>query len=173
MPPEVIFLNGPSSSGKTSLARALQSRAGIPLLHASLDTFTDMYRWEAISDPEERKACHANGVSNFHAVLRLLAAGPHAIVIDHVLERPAWREAAQAALSGRHVHFVAVRCPLDVLIAREKARPDRHPGMAAWQFDRVHQGMHYDVEVDTSVETPESGADRILAFIRQSDRPAP
>lgn len=167
-PTDVILLNGTSSSGKSSLARALQSRAGLPLLHASLDTFTDMYRWDAISDPAERQACHTNGVANFHATLRLLAAGPHALVVDHVLEWPDWFRATAAALAGRSVHCIGVRCPLDILAARERARGDRHPGLAAGQFERVHQGLTYDFEIDTSRETPESGADKILAHVNRA-----
>jgi chloramphenicol 3-O phosphotransferase len=163
----VILLNGTSSSGKTSLAVALQCRAGVPLLHASLDTFTDMYRWAAIPDPATRRRCHETGVDHFHHALRRFADGPHAIVVDHVLELPSWYAATRAALTGRQVYFVGVRCPLEQLEAREKLRPDRQPGMAASQFERVHRNMNYDCEIDTSQETPASGADKILAFIRQ------
>ena len=46
---------------------------------------------------------------------------------------------------------------------REKARPDRRPGLAAAQFPHIHRNLTYDLEVDTSRETPESAADLILA----------
>lgn len=172
-PVDVVLLNGTSSSGKTSLARALQARAGVPLLHASLDTFTDMYRWDAITDPAERRLCHATGVGHFHAALRLMAAAPHAIVVDHVLELPAWQAATRDALAGRRVHWVRVHCPREVLAERERARGDRHPGMAAGQLDRVHQGVAYDFAVDTSRESPESGADLILAHVRRCGLSSP
>ena len=74
MRPDVILLNGTSSSGKSTLARALQRRAGWPLLHASLDTFTDMFLWEAVTDPAQRHACHSAGVDHFHQALALFAA---------------------------------------------------------------------------------------------------
>jgi len=54
MNPFAIVLNGPSSAGKTSIARAIQSLAGTPVLHASLDTFTDMFHWPAIPDGNEK-----------------------------------------------------------------------------------------------------------------------
>jgi chloramphenicol 3-O phosphotransferase len=168
MRPDIILLNGTSSAGKSSIARALQLRAGRPLLHASLDTFTDMFRWDAISDPTERGICHAAGMEHFHRALAMFAAGPHAVVVDHVLELPSWFAATRAALAGRRVHFIGVRCPLAVLAARERARPDRQPGMAARQFGPVHADKSYDFEIDTSLESPESGADKILAFIRQT-----
>ncbi|WP_246691382.1 MULTISPECIES: hypothetical protein [unclassified Mesorhizobium] len=51
--------------------------------------------------------------------------------------------------------------PLDVLEAREAARADRLPGLARWQYPRVHKGMDYDLEVDTSQLTPLECARRI------------
>lgn len=167
---DVILLNGTSSAGKTSLSRALQQRAGVPLLHASLDTFTDMYLWSAIPDSTVRKVCHTAGVDNFHRALALFAAGPHALVVDHLLLMPAWHEATRAALASRRVHFIGVRCPLAVIEAREKARPDRAPGLATRQFAHIHENQTYDFAIDTSLETPESAADKILAYIHA--RPA-
>jgi len=166
MSPDVILLNGTSSAGKSSIARALQRRAGIPLYHVSLDTFTDMFLWEAITDPAVKQRCHAIGVDNFHRALALFATGSFGLVVDHLILMPEWDHATRAALAGRRVHFIGVRCPLAILEAREKARPERHPGMAAAQLGHVHRNQTYDLEVDTSAATPEECADRILAFIR-------
>jgi chloramphenicol 3-O phosphotransferase len=164
--PDVILLNGTSSAGKSSIARALQRRAGIPLYHVSLDTFTDMFLWEAITDPAEKQRCHGIGVNNFHQALVMFAKGSFGMVVDHLILGPEWDKATRAALAGRRVFFIGVRCPLAVIEARERARPDRHPGMAAGQFGHVHRHQVYDFEVDTSLATPEECADLILAFIR-------
>jgi chloramphenicol 3-O phosphotransferase len=58
---------------------------------------------------------------------------------------------------------VGVHAPLDVLEARELARGDRAIGLARWQFARVHQGVAYDFEVDTSTATPDACAQAIAA----------
>lgn len=166
MAPDIILLNGTSSAGKSTLARALQRKAGIPLLHTSLDTFVDMFLWEAVTDPAERRVCHAAGVDNFHHSLAHLAAGPFGMVVDHLLILPEWHEATRAALANRRVHFIGVRCPLEVVEARERARPDRQAGMAASQFSHIHRNQTYDFEVDTSRVSPDAGAEQILAFIR-------
>ncbi len=160
MNPDVILLNGTSSAGKTSLARALQRRAGIPLYHVSLDTFTDMFLWEAITDPAERQRCHALGAANFHRALALFAAGAYGLVVDHLIILPEWQEATRQALAGRRVHFIGVHCPLPVLLARERA-----PGLAERQLAHVHRNQSYDFEVDTSLSSPDECADRILVFI--------
>jgi chloramphenicol 3-O phosphotransferase len=56
--------------------------------------------------------------------------------------------------------------PLDVLEAREAQRADRLPGLARWQYDRVHKGIRYDLEVDASVLTPLECARRIQQQFR-------
>jgi chloramphenicol 3-O phosphotransferase len=43
-----------------------------------------------------------------------------------------------------------VHAPLNVLEERERQRGDRLIGLARWQYDRVHEGMTYDLEVDTA-----------------------
>lgn len=46
--------------------------------------------------------------------------------------------------------WVGVRCQSVVAAAREMARGDRVTGMAATQAELVHQGVVYDLEVDTT-----------------------
>lgn len=46
--------------------------------------------------------------------------------------------------------WVGVRCESTVAAGREIARGDRIQGMAASQAEAVHQGVVYDVEVDTT-----------------------
>ena len=66
-----------------------------------------------------------------------------------------------ATLTDFEVHHVGVFAPLDVLGARERRRGDRLIGLAHWQYRRVHAGMRYDLEVDTSHATPMECAERI------------
>ena len=43
-----------------------------------------------------------------------------------------------------------VRCAPEIATGREIARGDRAAGMAALQAETVHEGVVYDVEIDTS-----------------------
>jgi chloramphenicol 3-O phosphotransferase len=165
-----IVLNGASSAGKTSIAKAIQRLAGTPVLYVSLDTFTDMFHWPAVTNQEERKECHRVGVTNFHVTLPILASSRFPLVVDHVFEQHAWYEACHSALKDRKVYFVGVRCPLAVLEVREKARGDRRIGMARFQADRVHEQKQYALEVDTSIHSPEECATAILRFIESAEK---
>jgi chloramphenicol 3-O phosphotransferase len=179
MRPIAIVLNGTSSSGKTSIAKAIQRIAGEPVIHASLDSFTDMFDWPSISDPHLAHTCHAAGVANFHAALPILAQGTIPIVVDHVFELREWYAACTAALSARTIYLVGVRCKIEVLEACEAARGDRRIGMARFQLDRVHEQINYSLEVDTSACSSQECARTIWRHIQrpevanQSTDPAP
>lgn len=159
-----IVLNGASSAGKTSIALALQRAWGGPLLYVALDTFTDMLDWSTIREGE-RAACHGAAVANFHRCLPVLAECSLPMVVDHVLEQPAWAEACASGLSSRSVIWVGVRCSLSTLELRERARGDRRLGLAAFQDERVHLHRGYDLEVDTDALSPDECARVILEFL--------
>jgi chloramphenicol 3-O phosphotransferase len=75
------------------------------------------------------------------------------LIVDDVL---LGRDTAEygEALAGLTVHWVGVFAPLDVLEARERERKDRMIGLSRWQFNRVHRGIKYDLEIDTSEASP-------------------
>jgi len=66
------------------------------------------------------------------------------------------------------VLFVGVRCPLDVVRKRELERKDRTLGQAEAQFAVIHRWGAYDVEVDTSVLTPDEAVGRINGALASS-----
>jgi chloramphenicol 3-O phosphotransferase len=64
------------------------------------------------------------------------------------------------------VLFDGVRCPRDIVLRREVERKDgRTLGQAEAHFEVVHRWGAYDVEVDTSVLTPDEAAARIKAAL--------
>ncbi len=69
-------------------------------------------------------------------------------------------------LAAFDLHLVGVFAPLKVLEAREVQRADRLPGLARWQYGRVHKGIRYDLEVDSSTLTPLECARRIQRKFR-------
>ncbi len=161
-----IWLNGTSSSGKTSIAQAIQKAASVPFLHASLDTFTDLFAWRGIADSELQDECYYAGIDIFHQALPALLSSRYPVIIDHVLADEQWYPRCCAALAGHKVLFVGVHCPLAILREREQARGDRGVGLAEWQYTRVHRygasNLKYDMEVDTSTASPQECARRIL-----------
>jgi len=162
-----IVLNGTSSSGKTSIAQAILRRlAGIPILYVSLDHFTTgMFNWWSFKDPVVGREVFDTAVGNFHATLPILASSRFPIIVDHVFDVKGWHESCLLALKDKPTYLVGVRCPLSVLEEREKARKDRRPGLAREQIDRVHAGIDYSLELDTSIQTPDECATAVLKLL--------
>jgi chloramphenicol 3-O phosphotransferase len=77
-------------------------------------------------------------------------AGAGVIIDDVFLGGGESQARTRAHLSGLAVLWVGVRCDAPVAAAREQARRDRAAGMAELQATMVHEGVDYDLAVDTS-----------------------
>ncbi|WP_245279026.1 phosphotransferase-like protein [Mesorhizobium loti] len=99
-----------------------------------------------------------------HAIAAMAGQGNN-LIIDDVLCNGEMSEYIEL-LSGFDLHLVGVVAPLEVLEAREAQRADRLPDLARWQYERVHAGIDYDLEVDTSVHSPLECARRIQQQFR-------
>ncbi|HEY6569566.1 MAG TPA: AAA family ATPase [Candidatus Limnocylindrales bacterium] len=181
----VIVLNGTSSSGKSTLLRALQARLDGPWLGVGIDTvvfalpkrYLDQPLWSEVfryvdaepgADAPFRIETGELGhhlVEGMHRMIASLADAGLAVIVDHVLLDPAWVVDLARRLAAHEVLFVGVRCPREVVVERERARRDRTIGQAAAQFDVVHRAGGYDLEVDTSVLSPEAVADAIARAV--------
>ncbi|MFC1997324.1 chloramphenicol phosphotransferase CPT family protein [Chloroflexota bacterium] len=164
-----IFLNGTSSSGNSSIAKALQEIIEPPCIHWRIDDYLSAYPkglWakKEIVQPEWPKI-----IQGFHAAGAAIARVGNLVIIDDVLEsEPPWEENLLKLFNGLSVLFVGVHCPLVELERREKERKD---GKARVQFNQVHSIAVYDVEVDTSVLSPLECAAIIIEQLRSEPRP--
>ncbi|MEU6845931.1 AAA family ATPase [Streptomyces sp. NPDC046716] len=154
----VIVLNGGSSSGKTSLARALQEELPGIWLTLGTDTFV-----AALPATDAGIEFGADGTvtvgpgfrtaeAAWIAGVAAMAAAGARIVVDEVFlggaaSQARWRTALAA--HALDVLWVGVRCAPEVASRREAARGDRITGMAVRQAESVHEGVTYDVVVDT------------------------
>jgi chloramphenicol 3-O phosphotransferase len=173
----IILLNGVGSVGKSSIAKALQTITAVPFLHVEMDAFLNMMPerlWDhpdgLIFETVQQDGKPAIVIKSGPVAARVLRGMRHAVaamagqgnnlVVDDVMIEDEMAEYA-ALLSGFTLHAVGVFAPLDVLEARERVRGDRLIGLARWQYDRVHQGKRYDLELDASSATPMECAERI------------
>jgi len=164
----IVLLNGASSSGKSSIARALLDVLDTPWFHMAVDAFGAM-RSEAPVPEAEVPAMLTRTRAGFHRAVAGMASAGNDIVVDHVLSER-WRlDDCLDVFTGLDVVFVGVHCPVGELARRELARGDRIPGQAAAHVAQVHAHGRYDIEVDSSRLTPAEAAARIAAYLR--DRP--
>ncbi|MBQ0825693.1 chloramphenicol phosphotransferase CPT family protein [Streptomyces tagetis] len=166
----IIFLNGTSSSGKSSIARELLAVLEEPYFHLPVDAFHAM-RTRGEADPAELPGILRRTWRGYHRAVAGMAAGGNNVVVDHVLSED-WRLPDCLGLfPPRDVVLVGVRCSLEELERRERARGDRPAGLAARQYGRVHAHGLYDIECDTTTADARECARRISAFLPH--RPLP
>ena len=172
----IIFLNGCTSAGKSSIARSLQEQLQTPYLVTGIDVAFAMIPVRFHSHPAGflfdrneqglvrlnigeigRKALDAHQAAASAIALRGIHLILDEVILDHQL-RTSWKE----HLLNLDVFSVGVHCDLAILEKREKERGDRVIGQARGQVGLVHEDMQYDLEVDTSELTPDEVANRIL-----------
>ena len=95
--------------------------------------------------------------SAWMAGIGAMARGGARVIYDDVFLSGAVSQGRlRAHLDGLSVVWVGVHCDAEVAAGREFARGDRVVGGAASQATRVHEGVSYDLEIDTtSTESPE------------------
>lgn len=173
-PGTIIILNGTSSSGKTSLLRALQDALDGPFLDAGIDRFLWMLPKRYLNPPlwddvlgraTEAGATGQRLMSGMHHAIAALARAGNHIVADHVLVDPRWMDECARLFCDLPAFLVAVRCPLEIVEQREQQRQDRTLGQARAQFDLVHAHGVYDLEVDTSLASPEQCARQVIELL--------
>jgi chloramphenicol 3-O phosphotransferase len=150
-----------TGSGKSGIARCLQAVLPDPWLAFGVDALIQAMPaslqasaagiefaadGEVIVGPEFRML-EAAWVEGIAAMAR---AGARIILDDVFLGGAASQQRWKQALDTLQVMWVGVRCDSAVAAGREIARGDRVIGMAASQAEIVHQGVVYDLQVDTT-----------------------
>lgn len=157
----MIILNGGSSSGKSGIVRCLQDVLPDPWLTFGCDSFVDALPAKMQASDDGIAFAEDGGVSvgaDFLAleaawregVVAMVHAGARVIIDDVFLGGADSQRRWRKALDGLPALWVGVRCEAAVASGRELVRGDRVHGMAASQATVVHEGVSYDLEVDTT-----------------------
>jgi len=178
----VVFLNGTSSSGKTSISTELLNQTDISFHHLSIDDFflrlfhdyIDFINTTcaSIESADSEEAEVSNNliidplVSLFYSTVKFMSAKGMNIVVDTVNDSDERLNICLDLLIDQPVLFVGVTCSKEELIRREKLRGDRESGLAISQYDKVYGFNEYDIELNTEALRPDECANLILDFIR-------
>jgi len=187
---KIIYLNGPTSSGKTTLAKALQDSFEEPYLHLGIDKIIGFmpakinnwkgepaplgFSWEAATDPSGHPVFHVQAgpfakriVRTLKDIAILLASQNYNLIIDDVafgmVEVEEWKQ----VLKQYKVLYVGVVTPLEILVEREHARGDRFVGGARGQYYKVHENVAYDLEIDSHNHSLEENVAKIKEALDQ------
>lgn len=155
----VLLLNGPSSSGKSSIGRALQSLLAEPWFLVPVDAISGMRSPEStvkLDEPSLGEVLTRTRMGYHRAVAGLASAG-NDVIMDYPLSE-AWRlDDLLAVLDGYDVTLVEIRCSPDELERRERERGDRPSGLARSQTTVYDHGA-FDIAVDSTHSSAEECA---------------
>jgi chloramphenicol 3-O phosphotransferase len=173
---QVIVLNGGSSSGKSSIARALQEVLPGQWLTFGVDVLVEALPGRG-DDPRSGLVLEPDGAvtvtPEFRAVqdiwyqgLATMASRGAFLILDEVfLTGGAGQQRLRAVLDGLDILWAGVHCDPLVAASREAGRPERVRGMAMTQAITVHAGVVYDLEVDTTDSSAIACARRIAEAV--------
>ena len=167
-----MFLNGASSSGKSSLAKALQETLSEPFLHVSSDHLVASGMLPSRRDLDGPFAWQAQMrprfFAGFHRCLPALATAGNNLIVEHIIEFPAWRTDLARLLDGLDIFLIGVHCDLAEIDRRERARGDRRPGEGRThvETDRIHTFGPYDLDIDTTHGITRALTEHVLAAWR-------
>ena len=163
----LVLLNGPSSSGKTTLAKAVVGRLRTPWLLLPVDLFHQIRtRPDAdLTDRQWQDVFHRTRAAYHRALVGAAACGCD-VLGDHVLSEP-WRLDDLLRLSvGLDVLLVHVTCdPAELGVARRHAAT-ASPGTARTQQRLVFAHGDCDLTVDTT-HGPDEPTAAVLELIRR------
>lgn len=163
----IIFLNGTSSAGKSTLARQLRERLQEPFCYYASDQLADAgFRPEARSHEERERF-----FDGFHRSIAAFADAGNHMVVEHIVETEAWGNDLRELLAKHDVLWVGVHAPMHELERRERERGDRKIGEAAFHL-KTHRFCRYDLEVDSTAPDGQAVEAIIACMARRAVRSA-
>ena len=174
---KIIFLNGVSSSGKTTIAKALQETADEQFYHLSNDMFFlveqqmlhNKYLVEAGEKAQSKYMAEA--IIMMYLFAKTVVEQGKNVIIDGMLEeRNGFIEYYNKTnydimldiFVDYNMMMVEVYCPLDECRRRNLIRGDRGENQSDEQNEIMNKAIKYNCFVDTSIDSANECARKIL-----------
>lgn len=163
----IIYLNGVTSAGKSSIVTELRKRK-LAFFYLSDDIFEDH-----IIDIEYNSAEYwkklAEAVFLMYKTAKLFSDHGKTVIIDSMLlEKPEFSPHYETMLkifSNSPLLLIHIHCPLEICRQRNLSREDRFEMQSHEQDSVMAKNVNYDLEIDTSVLSVQEAAQKLLTFI--------
>ncbi len=153
MKSSIIVLNGTSSVGKSTLAKALRAVLPPHFCYYASDQLADA-SFRPLQ-PEAREAGRARFFRGFHRSIAAFAATGNDLLVEHIVEEQAWADELSRLLAPFDVFWIGVHAPAEEVARRERLRGDRAPGEALFHM-KTHSFCQYHLEIDATRPVPGS-----------------
>ncbi|MBQ8185623.1 MAG: AAA family ATPase [Clostridia bacterium] len=165
----IIFLNGLTSCGKSSVAERMKALCDEVLYVVSNDIFHCMVDRKFFRQDYWKMVAHTI-TSQYYAARGMAEAGFSVVIDGMLLDLPAYREQfgksnaelVRQIFDGIDVTYVNFVCPPGELRRRNLARGDRGEFQSDEQARLMTKDFAYDLEIDVMKTMPEESAEAIL-----------
>ena len=163
----IVFLNGVTSSGKTTIVEALQARKDVFFYVVANDLFQEMIGEEYLRE-NYWKYLGEVIIMMYHTAKLFSDMGKNVIIDGILVEREGVAphyERLLDILKDNPLDVVEVYCPLEVCRERNIARGDRYESQSEEQAALMAKDIRYSMRVDTSERSPEECAEQIIGTL--------
>ena len=161
---KIIFLNGVTSSGKTSIVESLQNQEDIFFYVVANDLFQEMVG-ENYLRKDYWKYLSEVIIMMYHTAKLYSDMGKNVLIDGILVEReeikPHYSQLLEI-LKNNPLDIVEIYCPLDICRQRNIIRGDRYETQSQEQYDLMAENIKYSAKVDTSIYSPEECAKKII-----------
>ena len=160
----IVYLNGVTSAGKTSIVEALQARRDVFFYVVANDLFQEMIGEDYLKE-DYWKYLGEVIIMMYHTAKLFSDLGKNVIIDSILVEREGVAphyERMKEILRDNPLDLVEVYCPLDICRQRNIDRGDRYEAQSEEQAKLMSAGIQYSLRVDTSKQSPDECADAIL-----------
>lgn len=160
----IIFLNGVTSAGKTSIVEALQERDDIFFYVVANDLFQEMVGEKYLRENYWKYLSEVI-IMMYHTAKLYSDMGKNVLIDGILVEReeikPHYQQLLEI-LKDNPLDLVEVYCPLDICRKRNISRGDRYETQSDEQHELMAEQIEYSLSVDTSVYSAAECADMIV-----------
>ena len=160
----IIFLNGVTSAGKTSIVEAIQERDDVFFYVVANDLFQEMVGEKFLRENYWKYLSEVI-ILMYHTAKLYSDLGKNVLIDGILVERDEIKphyEQLMEILKDNPLDIVEVYCPLEICRSRNIARGDRYENQSNEQSECMAKNIAYRLRVDTSVHSPSECADIII-----------
>ncbi len=161
---KIIFLNGVTSSGKTSIVEALQDRDDVFFYVVANDLFQEMVGERYLRENYWKYLSEAI-ILMYHTAKLFSDMGKNVLIDGILVEREEIAPHTQRMrqiLKDNPLDIVEVYCPLEICRQRNLLRGDRYETQSEEQHALMARDIQPRMRVDTSVLSPAECAELIV-----------
>jgi len=160
----ILYLNGVTSTGKTTLAKEIQEKADVNFYTLSHDTFQQMISQKFLRQNYWKHLSEAI-IQAYQVAKQMSDNGINVIYDGMILEtdelKPHYEKIIKI-FNGSPLKMIEVYCPLEICKQRNIERGDRGENQSHEQSEIMAKNIIYDFSVDTSVYNAEKCAGIII-----------